>query len=243
MGVSLADAVPANMSYFVYSGKTFFGACTPVTWIVYNQASFISTSDYGILHGVLTNSYQKPLQQLSPPGNPDERHVSYRDVREENPAYMLPDGKVYMKCRRLNTSGQVAGDTSTRRENFFGGTIEGLDNPAPEFRADGTAKPAAPLPETGSDPATRVQSGGVIATAKEEAADNVAMQMKNVWGGIVRFFGGFGVLGAILMILEVWLAVSLQTTWRETPEDIFKVLIFVPNFVHTYMFSSSSSSK
>jgi hypothetical protein len=156
---------------------------------------------------------------------------------------MLPDGKVYMKCRRLNTSGQVAGDTSTRREAFFGGKIEGLDNPAPEFSADGTAKPAAPLPESGSDPATRVQSGGVIATAKEEAADNVAMQAKNVWGSIVQFFQGFGVLGAILMILEVWLAVSLQTTWHKTPEDVFKVLIFLPNVAHAYMFSSSPSSK
>ena len=238
MGVSLGDAVPANMSYFVYSGRTFFGACTPVTWIVYNQASFISTSDYGILQGVLTNTYRKPLQQLSPPGNPNERHVSYRDVREENPAYLQPDGRVYMKCRRLNTSGEAA--TGDREKFTMNSTIEGLDNPAPEFSADGSAKPARPS-DSPADPATRVQSGGVIATAKEEAADSVAMQAKNVWGGIVRFFGGFGVLGAILMVLEVAMAVALQTVWRETPENIFKLMIFVPNVINAYLFSAYSS--
>jgi hypothetical protein len=227
------------MSYFVYSGRQFFGSCAPVTWIVYNQATSISESDYGILQGVLTNGYQKPLQQLSPPGNPNERHVSFRDVREENPAYSRQDGKVYMKCRRLNTSGVVAGESN--RETFFGGSIEGLDNPPPQFNADLTAKPVV-ADASLSTPATRVQSGGVTATAKEEADNEFVMTMKNVWGSIVRFFQGFGVLGAILMILEVWLAVRLQTDWRKTPENIFKVLIFIPNFIHAYMFSSSSSS-
>lgn len=239
LGVSLASAVPSNMSYFVYSGRQFFGSCAPVTWIVYNQATSISESDYGILQGVLTNGYQKPLQQLSPPGNPNERHVSFRDVREENPAYSRQDGKVYMKCRRLNTSGVVAGESN--RETFFGGSIEGLDNPPPQFNADLTAKPVV-ADASLSTPATRVQSGGVTATAKEEADNEFVMTMKNVWGSIVRFFQGFGVLGAILMILEVWLAVRLQTDWRKTPENIFKVLIFIPNFIHAYMFSSSSSS-
>ncbi|MFZ4388492.1 MAG: hypothetical protein ACOYOI_10125 [Chthoniobacterales bacterium] len=238
MGVSLGDAVPSNMSYFVYSGRTFFGACTPVTWVVYNQASFISTSDYGILQGVLTNTYRKPLQQLSPPGNPNERHVSYRDVREENPAYLQPDGRVYMKCRRLNTSGEAA--TGDREKFTLNSTIEGLDNPTPEFSADGSAKPARPS-DSPVDASTRIQSGGVIATARAEAADSVAMQAKNVWGSIVRFFQGFGVLGAILMILEVALAVALQTTWRETPENIFKYMIFVPNVINAYLFSPYSS--
>jgi len=237
LGVSLASAVPSNMSYFVYSGRQFFGSCAPVTWIVYNQATSMSESDYGILQGVLTNKFQKRLQQLSAPGNPNERHLSYRDVKEENPAYSRQDGKVYMKCRRLNTSGVVAGETN--RETFFGGSIEGLDNPPPQFNADLTAKPV--VLATTTTPAT--QSGGVTATAKEEADNEFVMTVKNVWGSILRFFQGFGVLGAILMILEIWLAVRLQTDWRNTPENIFKVLIFIPNFIHTYLFSSSSPPK
>jgi hypothetical protein len=42
------------------------------------------------------------------------------------------------------------------------------------------------------------------------------------------------------MVLEVALAVALQTVWRETPENIFKYMIFVPNVINAYLFSTYS---
>jgi len=214
---ALQNAIPADMSYFVYPGRDF--ACgTECTWIVYNSPVQINATDYAAVKRVLTSSWRKPLQQLSKPGAPEERHVWFRSATEENPAYMQKDGKVYMKCRRLNTKGQVAGEEgfSNAREGFFGGAIEGLDNP-----------PAAPAV---------VKSGGVKTAEKKEKDAKTAQQAKNVWAHIYGFYLQLGgIWGILLIIFGTAFAVLLQTVWSGTMNETFDWIVTIPNFIHEFL--------
>ena len=213
VGWSLQNAVPADMSYFVYPGRDFF-CRQEVTWIVYNSPIQINATDYAAVKKVLTSSWRKPLQQLSKPGDPDERHVWFRSATEENPAYMQKDGKVYMKCRRLNTKGQVAGEETfvNAREGFFGGEIEGLENPP------------------------TIKSGGVKAAEKKEQDAKTALQAKNVWAYIYGFYlqiGGFW--GILLIVFSTAFTVLLHTLWSDTLDETFDWFVTIPNFVHEFI--------
>lgn len=215
---SLQNAVPADMSYFVYEGRDFF-CNTQVTWIVYNSPIQINGTDYAVVKNVLTSTWRKPLQQLSPPGNSEERQVYFRSATEENPAYMQKDGKVYMKCRRLNTKGQIAGEEeegfANMREGFFGGAIEGLENPPPPT----------------------VTSGGVKAKEKKEKDAETARMAKNVWATIYSYYLQFGGLwGILLIIFGVAFTILLQTVWSTTMDETFDWIMTIPNFIHEFLF-------
>lgn len=212
---SLQNAVPADMSYFVYEGRDFF-CTTEVTWIVYNNPIQINGTDSYAVKNALTSTWRKPLQQLSKPGDPDERHVYFKSATEENPAYMQKDGKVYMKCRRLNTKGQVAGEEGfdNMREGFFGGAIEGLENPPPT-----------------------VSLGGVKAKEKKEKDAQTALVAKNVWATIYGYYLQFGGLwGILLLIFGVAFTILLQTTWSTTIDETFDWIMTIPNFIHEFLF-------
>ena len=213
---ALQNAVPADMSYFVYPGRTF--TCgEQCVWIVYNSPIQINATDYAEVKRVLTSSWRKPLQQLSAPGNSDERHVWFRNATEENPAYMKKDGKVYMKCRRLNTRGQIAGEESfsNMREGFFGGAIEGLDNPP--------------------EPAPTIRSGGVKAADKKEKDAETAVRAKNV----LAYFYGFylqigGIWGILLIVFGTTFVILLETVWSDTMDEMFDWIMTNPNFIREF---------
>jgi hypothetical protein len=215
---SLQNAVPADMSYFVYEGRDFF-CTTEVTWIVYNSPIQINATDETAVRSVLTSTWRKSLQQLSKPGDPDERQVYFKSATEENPAYMQKDGKVYMKCRRLNTKGQVAGEEegfANMREGFFGGEIEGLENPPPPT----------------------VTLGGVKAKEKKEKDAQTALMAKNVWANVYSYYLQFGGLwGILLLIFGVAFTILLQTTWSTTMDETFDWIMTIPNFIHEFLFS------
>jgi hypothetical protein len=217
---TVQNVVPENMSYFVYSGRSF--TCeTECIWIVYNSPVFMNTTDSSAVKNVLINWIKQP-QQLSTPGSPDERKVYFRDAIEENPAYMKKDGKVYMKCRRLNTKGQVAGEEGfdNMREGFFGGEIEGLENPPPP-----------------PEPAPVVRSGGAKATEKKGRDANTALQAKNVLAYMYRFYlqiGGFW--GILLIVFGTAFTILLQTLWSDTMNQMFDWMVTLPNFVHEFLF-------
>ena len=220
---ALQNAVPADMSYFVYPGRDF--TCgAECMWIVYNSPIQINATDYAAVKKVLTSSWRKPLQQLSKPGEPEERHVWFRNATEENPAYMQKDGKVYMKCRRLNTKGQVAGEEGfdNMREGFFGGAIEGLDNPP------------APPPV--------VKSGGVKSAEKKEKDANTALRAKNVRAYIYGYYLQFGGMwGILLIVLGTAFTILLQTVWSQTIDETFDWFMTVPNFIHAFVSPPSSA--
>lgn len=222
-GWALQNAVPADMSYFVYPGRDFF-CSQEVTWIVYNSPIQINATDYAAVKKVLTSSWRKPLQQLSKPGDSEERHVWFRNATEENPAYMQKDGKVYMKCRRLNTKGQVAGEEGfdNMREGFFGGAIEGLDNP-----------PAAP---------PTVKSGGVKEAEKKEKDAKTALMAKNVWAYIYGYYLQFGGLwGILLIVFGTAFTILLQTVWSQTIDETFDWFLTIPNFIHEFAAGKTQS--
>jgi len=212
---AVQNAVPADMSYFVYPGRDFVCEDEAV-WIVYNSPVQINATDYAAVKRVLTSSWRKPLQQLSKPGDPEERRVWFRNATEENPAYMKKDGKVYMKCRRLNTKGQVTGDEETK-ETFYGGAIEGLENPTPE-----------------------VKSGGVKAADKKKKNAETALMAKNLVARLYDFYLQIGGIWSILLIVfGTAFAILLQTVWSQTMNEMFDWIMSIPNFFHEFLLSSS----
>jgi carbonic anhydrase len=230
---SLQNAVPSDMSYFVYAGRSF--TCeTKCTWIVYNNAIQINNNNYENVKNVLTTQWRKEPQQLSAPGSANERHVYFRNATQENPAYSKKDGKVYMKCRRLNTQGQVAGEEGfdNMREGFFGGSIEGLDNPGP-----GPAPVEAPT----------VRSGGLTGAQKKKKDAETAVTGKNIRMMFYNFYLQLGgIWGILLIVAATAFAILLNTLWSKTLNEMFDWAMSVPNFFHEFLLanpSSSSSSK
>ena len=213
----LQNALPQDMSYFVYEGRTF--ACDEaVMWIVYRNFIEINTTDESTIQRVLTNPWKKDIQQLSPPGASSERKVFFRSEEQENPAYMQRDGKVYMKCRRLNTQGQIAGEEtfSNMREGFFGGAIEGLDNPPP-------TRPV-------------IRSGNVNTAEKKKKDAERQQSAKNFWARVYSFYLQFGGLwGILLIVLATVFAVLLNTLWSHTLNEMFDWYVAVPNLLHEFI--------
>lgn len=217
---AVQNAVPADMSYFVYPGRDFI-CKEDATWIVYNSPVQINASDYAAVKRVLTSSWRKPLQQLSPPGNPEERQVWFRNATQENPAYMKKDGKVYMKCRRLNTKGQVDEEEEEGvRESFFGGTIEGLENPRP-----------------------KIKSGGITAKEKKEKDAQTALSAKNFFAQLKFFYiQAGGIWGVLLIVGGTAFAALLGTLWSQTMNELFDWIMVFPNFFHEFLLSSTPVS-
>jgi hypothetical protein len=199
----------------------------PVTWILYNSPVQINASDYSVVKRVLTSSWKKPLQQLSPEGSANERHVFFRSATQENPAYVKKDGKVYMKCRRLNTQGQVAGEEGfdNMREGFFGGAIEGLDNP--------------PAPA----PAPKIKSGGLTSAEKKKKDAETAVVGKNIRMMYYNFYLQIGGLwGLLLIVASTAFAILLNTLWAQSLDQMFDWAMVFPNFFHEFLLANPSKS-
>ena len=224
---SVQNVVPSEMSYFVYAGRTF--TCeTQCTWILYNSPVQINASDYAVFKRAQANNWKKPLQQLSAPASSNERKVYFRSATQENPAYVKKDGKVYMKCRRLNTQGQVAGEEGfdNMREGFFGGEIEGLENP--------------PNPAPG--PAPTIRSGGLTSAEKKKKDAETAITGKNIRMGFYNFYLQLGgIWGILLIVAATALAILLNTLWSKTLNEMFDWAMAFPNFIHEFLLANPSS--
>ena len=210
---TLQNAIPQDMSYFAYEGRTFM-CDEAVMWIVYKNSIQINTTDEATVVRVLTKAWKKPLQQLSPAGASNERYVFFRSEEQENPAYVQRDGKVYMKCRRLNTKGQIAGEEtfSNMREGFFGGAIEGLENP-----------PA-------------IKSGNVKTAEKKKKDAESEKQAKNFWARVYAFYLQFGGLwGILLIVFSGAFVFLLNTLWSHTLDEMFDWFVAIPNLIHEFI--------
>jgi hypothetical protein len=188
----------------------------------------INASDYAVFKRAQGNNWKKPLQQLSAPASSNERKVYFRSATQENPAYVKKDGKVYMKCRRLNTQGQVAGEEGfdNMREGFFGGEIEGLENP--------------PNPAPG--PAPTIRSGGLTSAEKKKKDAETAITGKNIRMGFYNFYLQLGgIWGILLIVAATALAVLLNTLWSKTLNEMFDWAMAFPNFIHEFLLANPSS--
>jgi hypothetical protein len=131
-----------------------------------------------------------------------------------------------MKCRRLNTQGQVAGEEGfdNMREGFFGGSIEGLDNPPPVQ-------------------APTVRSGGLTGAQKKKKDAETAVTGKNIRMMFYNFYLQLGgIWGILLIVAATAFAILLNTLWSKTLNEMFDWAMSVPNFFHEFLLANPSSS-
>jgi hypothetical protein len=226
---TLQNIVPVNMAYFVYEGRDFVKCSEECTWIVYKNMVDIEPSVYAKFVGsTTTRRVRKPLQQLSVNGQEYERHVYYSNPVDTNPAYMKKDGKVYMRCRRLNLKGQVK---KKEKETFVGSaaTIEGFEDGEEE--------------EEEEEPTEKPKSGGFAAAANAKIAEAATLQSKNRFELVREWFesigGVFGVLLALNFIASI---LVIMFAMKFVPIRIFVFLMWIPAFLHQLLFGSSSPS-
>jgi hypothetical protein len=212
---SLQNILPADLSYFIYAGRDFVSCAEECTWVVYKNPVDIDSSTYSRMVGsTVSNRVRKPLQQLTVAGQPHERHVYYSDAVDTNPAYMKRDGKVYMRCRRLKTG---PGGTQRRKEGFVG-------NPEEED------------PEESNIP-TQVRSGGLTAALAENSREVRALQTKNTVQRLSEWFVSIGgVYGILLAGSIIVFSVLLATLYREIPKTLFGTTMWLPTFIHCWVF-------
>ena len=227
---SLQNIVPADMAYFVYEGRDFVTCAEECTWIVYKNMVDIDSSTYARFVGsTASNRVRKPLQQLSSSGQDYERHVYYSDPADTNPAYLKKDGKVYMRCRRLNLKGQVK--KKSKKETFVGSdTIEGFD----DEEEDDTPEEKAP---------TQVKSGGLTDSARTAISDAATLKAKNRFAIVSEWFASIGgVFGILLALNFIGSILLIVLTMKFLPIRIFIFLMWVPDFLHQLLFGAASSS-
>jgi len=211
---SLQNILPADLSYFVYAGRDFVTCAEECTWIVYKNPVDIDSSTYARMVGsTVSNRVRKPLQQLTVGGQEYERHMYYSDAVDTNPAYMKRDGKVYMRCRRLKV-----GPGGTKRTETFVGSPEEEDEETPEIP-------------------TQVKSGGLTSAVTESSRQARALQTKNTIQMMKEWFERIGgVYGLLLAVSVIGMSVLLWTFYREMPKKLFGLALWLPTFVHCWIF-------
>jgi carbonic anhydrase len=93
--------VPPEGSYYVYEGSLPFPNCNPANWVVFKSMINIDPNEFAYLvRNVSPGS--RPIQALG------DRDVFFNDISKLPGAPQAPDGKTYMRCKRVAKKGEDA---------------------------------------------------------------------------------------------------------------------------------------
>jgi carbonic anhydrase len=90
--------VPPEGSYYVYEGSMVFPTCQPAQWVVFKSMINIDPNEFAYLVKNVTPG-SRPIQPLG------DREVFFNDITKLPGAPQAPDGKTYMRCKRVAKKG------------------------------------------------------------------------------------------------------------------------------------------
>ena len=93
----LRDMLPAEPSFYMYSGSDIVPACEPMTWVVFSNTVNMDPSDFAKL-GNIAPAGSRNLQPVG------DRDVFFNDTTLPTSTPQIHDNKVYMRCRRAGGS-------------------------------------------------------------------------------------------------------------------------------------------
>jgi carbonic anhydrase len=114
---SVLDVLPAEPSYFAYTGSNLIPDCmTPVNWVVFKFTVNIDPDDYAVLTTGTSPGY-RPIQNLG-------KRTVYFNKTPGGLMKSLDDGtgpsddRIYVKCRRLDENVNIVEGLTMRKTKF-----------------------------------------------------------------------------------------------------------------------------